>query len=177
MSSSASVRPARGVRGTGVFAIVVGIVLILAGGAAYGAVTLQLRDESITVSDGARFLAGARVQDPLTAYAQADAIDRDALRATGGKTYAQLGQDDPVRDTARTASFLRASLLTSVVAFGVSLLVAASGLLFLLLGVAVRRLGANDDALVEGLPAAVAEALAAGVEVPSGGRGPELAPA
>ncbi|MFC8733773.1 aromatic ring-opening dioxygenase LigA [Luteimicrobium sp. NPDC057192] len=174
MSSSASVRPVRDVRGTGVFAIVVGIVLILAGGAAYGAVTLQLRAENVTVSDGARFLAGARVQDPLTAYAQADAIDRDALEATGGKTYAQLGQDDPARDTARTASFLRASLLTSVVAFGVSLIVAASGLVFLFLGAAVRRLGKNDAAIVEQLPAAVAAVLADGS---SRGPEPELAPA
>jgi len=177
MSSSASVRPVRRARGLGVFAVVVGIVMILAGGATYGAVALQLRDENVTVSDSAPVLSGARVQDPVTAYAQAVAIDRDALRTTGGKTYAQLDRDDPVRSTAMTASFLRASLLTSVVAFGVAVLVAASGLVFLLLGAAVLRLGKNDAAVVEAVPAVVAGVLADTTTWPPSGGEPVPAPA
>ena len=40
-----------------------------------------------------------------------------------------------------TASFLRASLFTSVVAFGVAALVVGLGIVFILLGWSVRRLG------------------------------------
>jgi hypothetical protein len=156
---------------------VVGIVMILAGGATYGAVTLQLRDENVAVSASAPILSGARVQDPVTAYVQADAIDRDALRTTGGKTYAELDRDDPARSTAMTASFLRASLLTSVVALGVAVLVAASGLLFLLLGAAVLRLAKNDADVVEAVPAVVAGVLADRTARPPSGGEPVPAPA
>jgi hypothetical protein len=64
-------------------------------------------------------------------------IKEHALDIGGGKTYAELPQDDPARDTVMTASFLRASLFTSVVAFGVAALVAGLGLLFILLGLAL----------------------------------------
>jgi hypothetical protein len=64
-------------------------------------------------------------------------IKEHALDIGGGKTYAQLPQDDPTRDTVMTASFLRSSLFTSVVAFGVAALVAGLGLLFILLGLAL----------------------------------------
>jgi hypothetical protein len=64
-------------------------------------------------------------------------IKEHALEIGGGKTYAELPQDDPARDTVMTASFLRTSLFTSVVAFGVAALVAGLGLLFILLGLAL----------------------------------------
>ena len=83
--------------------------------------------------------------DPFTAYAQADIINQHALEASGGQTYAQLGQDDPMRETMMTASFLRASLFTSVVAFGVAALVIALGILFIMVGSALRRLAAAPE--------------------------------
>src|SRR5215211_2217834 len=63
-------------------------------------------------------LAGDEVKGPFSAYCQAKVIDKHSLNATGGKHYAELGQDDPLRQTAMTASFLQASLFTSVVAYG-----------------------------------------------------------
>ena len=64
-------------------------------------------------------------------------INKHALEATGGKTYAELEQDDPVRATAMQASFLRASLFTSVVAYGVALMAIGVGAAFILIGLAL----------------------------------------
>jgi hypothetical protein len=79
------------------------------------------------------------VQGPFTAYAQADVINEHALEASGGKTYAQLDQDDPVRTTVMTASFLRASLFTSVVAFGVAFFAFGIGIVLILVGWALMK--------------------------------------
>jgi hypothetical protein len=65
-------------------------------------------------------------------------IDKHALKATGGLRYAQLAQDDPKRQTAMTASFLQASLFTSVVAFGLAAMAIAIGVLFILIGLGMR---------------------------------------
>jgi zinc transporter ZupT len=117
--------------------IAAGALMIVLGVASYYVVHRELADEHITVSEDADNLAGKSVEGPFTAYSQAMVIKEHALDIGGGKTYAQLPQDDPTRDTVMTASFLRASLFTSVVAFGVAALVAALGLLFVLLGLAM----------------------------------------
>ena len=85
--------------------------------------------------------AGDRVDGPLTAYVQAQTINKHALEATNGQTYAELGQDDPLREVAMQASFLRASLFTSVVAFGVALMAAVLGLTLVLLAAALVSVG------------------------------------
>ena len=112
-------------------------------------------------------LAGKPVAGPFTAYAQATAINHHALDGAGGRTYAQLGDDAKAlkaklakdglskeeiaknpdvlalaatRDSTMNGSFLRASLFTSVVAFGVAALVIGLGVLFALLGFALRAL-------------------------------------
>ena len=56
-------------------------------------------------------------------------------------TYAELDRDDPVRSTIAETAFLRASLFTSVIAFGVAGLTAGLGVLFVVVGTALRRLG------------------------------------
>jgi hypothetical protein len=117
--------------------IVVGAIMVIAGGVTWFLVRDQLVAENITVSDDADFLAGDEVDGPFSAYAQADVINKHALEATGGKTYAELEQDDPVRETAMSASFLRASLYTSVVAFGVAVMAGAIGVVFILIGLAL----------------------------------------
>jgi len=76
--------------------IVVGAVMAVVGTVSDAMVGSTLADERITVSEDA---------------------------CLGGKTYAELDREDPLRQTAMTGSFLRASLFTSVVAFGVSALV------------------------------------------------------
>src|SRR5690625_7378610 len=78
-------------RTAGIIAIIAGIVFILAGGVTWGMVTSQLKAENITVPEDAAFLAGAEVQGPLSAYAQADIINTHALAGTEGRTYAELG--------------------------------------------------------------------------------------
>lgn len=105
-------------------------------------VSSQLRAENITIPDDAMAFQGATVQGPLTAYVQADIIQEHALHASGGKTYAELPQDDPVRATMMNASFLRASLFTSVVSFGVAAFAMGVGLLFIIVGWALHRLAA-----------------------------------
>jgi hypothetical protein len=115
----------------------VGVVMIVAGVITWIVVTDQLSAENITVSEDADMLAGDAVNGPFSAYAQAEVINEHALEATGGKTYAELDQDDPIRTTAMQASFLRASLFTSVVAYGVALMAVGLGLTLILIAWAV----------------------------------------
>ena len=117
--------------------IAAGALMIVLGVTTYFLVQRELADEHITVAEDADNFAGEPVEGPLTAYSQAMVIKEHALEIGGGKTYAQLPQDDPTRDTVMTASFLRTSLFTSVVAFGTAALVAGLGVLFILLGVAM----------------------------------------
>ena len=131
-----------------IISIVVGGIFIVLGAVTYYVVHRELADEHITVSEDAEHNAGKDVEGPFTAYSQAMAIKTHALEAGGGKTYAELPQDDPARATVMTASFLRASLFTSVVSFGVAALVVALGVLFVLVGLAllgiVKRLDAGS---------------------------------
>jgi protein-S-isoprenylcysteine O-methyltransferase Ste14 len=119
-----------------IISIVAGVILIIAGGVTYYVVHRELADQKITVSADAKNFAGKDVAGPFTAYAQAMAIKGHAEKIGGGKTYAELPQDDPNRQTVLTASFLQASLFTSVVAFGVAALVMGLGVLFILVGLA-----------------------------------------
>ncbi|HZW43511.1 MAG TPA: aromatic ring-opening dioxygenase LigA [Dermatophilaceae bacterium] len=115
-------------------------------------------------------LAGKSVAGPFTAYAQANAIKHHALAGANDRTYAQLGADAKVlkaklaaagasdadvakdagvvaladaRTSAMNGSFLRASLFTSVISFGVAALVMGLGFLFILLGFAVAKLSSK----------------------------------
>lgn len=153
MTTVAATDRNRGVRVIGLLTLIAGIVLIVAGGVTWGAVTSQLSAENITVSDDAAAFAGQPVNSPWTAYAQANIINEHSLAATDGKTYAELEQDDPLRQTAMTSSFLRASLFTSVVAYGVAALVVGLGIVLILIGWALRKLGAPVPTTVATTPA------------------------
>jgi hypothetical protein len=122
-----------------ILVMVAGLILMVAGVVTWFVVRDQLAAEQIVVSDDAERFAGQEVNGPFTAYAQADVINEHALEASGGKTYAQLDQDDPVRNTVMTASFLRASLFTSVVAFGVAFFAFGIGIVLILIGWALMR--------------------------------------
>jgi len=126
-------------RTIGTILAIVGIVLMLSGAATYITVSKTLSNEQITTASDA-CLPEMRVTGPFTAYCQAQVIAMHTTEATGGKTYAELAKDDPLRQTAMTSSFLRASLFTSVVAFGLAALVILLGALFTLTGVALRKL-------------------------------------
>jgi hypothetical protein len=118
----------------GLLVIIGGLILMVAGGFTWYVVRDQLSDEQITVSDDADRFAGDPVDGPFTAYEQARVINKHALEASDGLTYAQLDQDDPRRETVMTASFLRASLYTSVVSFGVAFFAFGMGILMILVG-------------------------------------------
>ena len=130
----------RGVRVIGVIVAVVGLIFAVAGVVTYVMVQQTLAAEQITVSDDADMFAGKDVAGPFTAYAQADVIAEHAEEMADGKTYAELDQDDPVRTSVMDASFLRASLYTSVVAFGVAALATVLGILLVLVGWALMRI-------------------------------------
>ena len=118
----------------GLLVILGGLILMVAGGFTWYVVRDQLSDEKITVSDDADRFAGDPVDGPFTAYEQARVINKHALAESDGLTYAELDQDDPRRDTVMTASFLRASLYTSVVSFGVAFFAFGMGILMILIG-------------------------------------------
>ena len=120
-----------------ILVIVAGAVFVVAGAVTWFVVRDQLAAEKIIVSDDAERFAGWEVDGPFTAYAEANVIEKHALEASGGKTYAELDREDPTRETVMTASFLRSSLFTSVVAFGVAFMAAGLGLILILIGVAL----------------------------------------
>ena len=140
----------------GIISIIFGIVAVVGGVVTWATVTSQLAAENITVPADSPLGPGAKVQDPISAYAQAQIINHHALTASQGKTYAELGamitearnagdnarveKLTATRTTLMNASFLRASLFTSVVAYGVALLVIGLGIMFALLGWAFMSL-------------------------------------
>ncbi|MFD1506638.1 aromatic ring-opening dioxygenase LigA [Georgenia yuyongxinii] len=147
---------------TGIIAIIAGIIFILAGGVTWGLITSNLNEQNITVADDSPMLAGDSVNGPFSAFAQAQIINTHAEAATNGKTYAELGGEvaaaqesgdtalaeelQTQRTTMMNASFLRASLFTSVVAYGVAALVMGLGVVLILVGWAFSSLGRTTPA-------------------------------
>lgn len=120
-----------------VASIVLGVLLVLGGAGTWVLVSNTLAEQNITTPDDA-CLPGRSVTGPFTAYCQAEVIQKHTLEATGGQTYAELPRDDERRETAMNSSFLQASLFTSILAFGVSAMAIAVGLLFVLIGLGIR---------------------------------------
>lgn len=148
-------RPARI---AGLVSLVVGVLFILTGMSTWGLITSQLSAERITVPADAPFAQGSAVQGPLSAYAQAETINKHALAGSDGKTYAELGAEarkateagdtalaeelTKQRTTVMNGSFLRASLFTSILAYGVSLMAIGVGFVLALIGWALMTLHA-----------------------------------
>jgi hypothetical protein len=139
-AASTAPRTVRGVAVIGLLLIIFGAIMAVAGVATWVAVANELGAEKITVSQDASSFAGQPVDTPWEAYSEAETIQKHAMETSGGKTYAELDKADPKRQTVMTASFLRASLFTSVVSFGVALMATAIGVGFILTGWALRRL-------------------------------------
>jgi uncharacterized membrane protein YciS (DUF1049 family) len=140
-------------RTTYILSLVIGALLIIGGVVTWIVVSTTLADQKIVVSDDASCLAGDDVDGPFSAYCQATVIDKHALEATGGLRYAELDREDPKRQTAMTASFLQASLFTSVVAFGVAAMAIAVGVLFILIGLGIRDVARRIRDLASRSPA------------------------
>ncbi len=130
----------------GILTIVAGIVLAISGAFAWGAVQVNLAQENITVSSDSPRWADQPVDGPLTAYQEAEMINQHYLEATGGLTYAELDREDERRGTAMNASFLRASLFTSVVSFGVAAMAMGLGVVLTMVGTAITSLAGRRDA-------------------------------
>jgi hypothetical protein len=131
----------------GTLVMIAGLVLTLSGAATWAMVQTSLSDEGITVAEDAARFGGDAVDGPLTAYYEADIIEKHALEASGGKTYAELNREDPVRTTVMNGSFLRASLFTSVVSFGIAAMAMGLGLVFVLIGFALRSIAREPRAV------------------------------
>ena len=167
---SAAVTTRKPVAIIGILSMIAGLVLIIAGGVVWGVITSQLKAEEITVAavteENPGALAGKEVAGPFTAFAQANAINQHALAGSDGLTYAELGakvtelkaadakgnaeEIDELtaqRATVMNGSFLRASLFTSVVSYGVSALVMGLGLMFILVGWSLRELSVTKAAV------------------------------
>lgn len=114
-----------------------GVASAVAGGAAWLTIRSQLAAERIVIPGSSRWLPGRTVRGPITAMAQAEAIRSTASAATGGRTYGELEADDPVAVMAMNASLLRASLFTSVLAFGVAGAQVAIGAVLVAVGTAL----------------------------------------
>jgi hypothetical protein len=123
---------------------VIGAIMLIGGAGTWVLVQSQLSDEKIVVAEDASSNAGKSVNGPLTAYSQAQIIQKHSLELAGDKTYAQLDREDPKRATVMNGSFLRASLFTSVLAFGVSAMAMALGLVQVLLGVSMFKLADRE---------------------------------
>jgi hypothetical protein len=134
-------------RTAGLIVIICGVVFLVAGVATYVMVSSTLASENITVSQDVAMFAGQHVDQPWEAFAEANVINEHADKIAGGKTYAELPQTDPNRATVMNASFLQASLFTSVVAFGVAAMAAVLGLVLVVIGLALRSV-ANEIAAV-----------------------------
>ncbi|WP_156224371.1 aromatic ring-opening dioxygenase LigA [Pseudactinotalea suaedae] len=149
----------------GLAALVAGLIFAIAGIAVWILVSTQLQAQKITVGEDAgeavpalSWTTGRTVADPFTAYAQAEIIDMHASAAAEGYTYAELGtlvreaeesgdeeragELQEMRTTVMNASFLRASLFTSVVSYGVAAMAIVLGVLLVLGGLGLRQVAA-----------------------------------
>jgi hypothetical protein len=150
-----SLPTATALRQVGGLVIAAGSLFVAVGAGAWLTVTKQLRDEKIEVPGNAPVLKGKRVQGPVTAYVEALVIRSNAERGAGGRTFADISVAlrgvDASSDEAgelrkqslalSTAASLRTSLMTAVLAYGVSTLVGGLGASFVIVGSLLRRAG------------------------------------
>ncbi|MBK8461655.1 MAG: aromatic ring-opening dioxygenase LigA [Nigerium sp.] len=160
----------------GVVSLIMGVLFTITGGVVWGIVTSQLAAERITVSADAPFAGGSQVSGPISAFAQAEVINTHALKGSNGLTYAELGAAATAarnaatkateagdtaeaqaqtakaeeltkqRTTAMNGSFLRASLFTSVLSYGVCLFAIGVGLTLIVFGWAFTKVASSASA-------------------------------
>ena len=146
-TTTAGTRTTKATRIAAIVAMVAGVILAVAGAATWFTVQGNLADERITVSDDSSRFAGDKVDGPFTAFQEAQMIEKHYLESTEGKTYAEIDREDPLRQTAMTASFLRASLFTSVVSFGVAAMAFGLGIVVFVLGFGLHTLARRAEPL------------------------------
>lgn len=132
--------------GLGVFIAGAGIVRAGIGMLAWGVVRSQLAAERIAVPGSAPRLGGRRVAGPLTAFAEAGSVKSASLKATGGRTYGEMDEQDPHARMALDASLIRSSLYTSIAAFGQAASEVGNGLAMVGIGVGLASLARRTAA-------------------------------
>jgi len=118
----------------GRFVTAAGVVEVLVGAVAWAVVSRRLADEKIVVPGSARWFPGKTVRDPLTAFEEAEVVRSITLKATGGRTYGEMAEDDPMARMALDASLIRSSLFTGILAFGIAAMQVALGCVFVVIG-------------------------------------------
>lgn len=129
--------------------------LIAAGAGGWAMISKQLSSQRIEVHPDSPIMSGKTVAGPITAFAQASVIEEHAQAMGGGRTFAEISQEwmeaQESGDTARAeqvagtrevvmqANLLRASLFTSVLAFGVAALAGGMGVLTAVVGSALPK--------------------------------------
>ncbi len=159
---------------------VLGAVMLVAGIVAYGTVGSQLKSQHLVVPGDAPSNAGKAVSGPFTAWSMQEVIGIHADHATDGLSYADLGtvvdemkeqygedsdeaaEAQGMRNTQMNASFLRASLFTSILAFGVSLLVIGTGLGIFLTGTVFLRHPGKTWSLLKRFPSSLSRGESSG---------------
>lgn len=150
----------KAVRIAGTINTILGAVFVLAGTGIWVTASSQLKAEKITVASDADAFAGKTVAGPFTAMAQADVVAKHVEQATNGKTMSEINAEmqaaeksgdtskaaelEKLATMAQTGSFTRASLITSVIAFGVAALIAGLGVIQVITGIAFRSLGRKE---------------------------------
>lgn len=135
----------------------VGALMMIGAVIAWITIGSQLSAQKMTVPDDSPSNAGRAVAGPLTAWSMQEIIQHHANKISDGQTYAELGKvvneakekygDDSkeaadaqgLRNTQMNAAFLRASLFTSVLSYGVALLALGTGFSVLLAGTAFLK--------------------------------------
>jgi hypothetical protein len=152
-TSMPSLPTAVALRRVGGLSVALGSLFAVGGAGAWYTVTKQLKAERITVPGNAPVLAGKPVQGPVTAYVEAMVIKGNAERGAGGRTFADIsealrtvesGSDEEKKLRGQSAALstgasLRTSLMTSVLAYGVSALVGGLGAFLIVTGTTLRR--------------------------------------
>ena len=144
--TAAAPRAARRTRLLGTLLAALGVLMAVSGIGTWAAVAQGLAQEEITVSEGAPAFVGQPVVTPWAAFAQSELIRADIADMTGGQTYAEMEREDPMRQAVATGTFLRSSLMVSVVAFGVALALVGIGTGFVLGGLGLRSSAAHATA-------------------------------
>jgi hypothetical protein len=111
-----------------------GVLEILIGAAAWAVVRAQLGDERVVIPSTAGRLRNKRVRGPMTALAQAELVRQTALRATDGRTYGEMAEDDPMARMALEAALIRSSLFTSILAFSIAAMHLGLGAVLVIIG-------------------------------------------
>ena len=124
----------------GVVLVGAGTVMLFAGRSANNDIKDALAAERIVTAADSD-LPNVPVTGSAEAKAQSDAIWKHTMTQTGGRTYAELPREDPLRTTYLQSVTLRTALMESYLAFKVADLVMGIGLIVVLLGASQVVLG------------------------------------